>query len=373
MKHQFKKSVLFITAFPPSENAAAEKNTMLLLQDLSANGYNVDLVYFKDADKKEYKPVREKIRILKVVSNSTLFRVQNALRHPFIHPIFSVRYNNSILRELQNAVDNNDYSAIIFDHSQTLLYARMLHFDGPKILICHDVEAQRFERTSNKWMALFCKQTERKVLLSENANVFAFCQKDVDLIKDYYNIDAHVVLDYIDDRIINYKPQKTNDNFVMFGNWVRQDNYEGAVWLLNGLGDYLNRPITVNIIGKRFPIERVKTNDKINIVTLGFVDNPYPLIAESKAMLCPLFSGAGIKVKVIESLASGTPVIGTEIAFEGFSDSYSKFMLRSQDLNSFAREMEMIGFCMEERMAFKDMFLTDYTSLTIPNWLNNNI
>ncbi len=101
----------------------------------------------------------------------------------------------------------------------------------------------------------------------------------------------------------------------MFGNWKRADNYEGALWLLNGLSDYINNPITVDIIGKLFPEEKIIRSEKVTINVSGFVDNPYPIIAESKAMLCPLFSGAGIKVKVIESLACGTPVIGTEIAY----------------------------------------------------------
>jgi len=34
----------------------------------------------------------------------------------------------------------------------------------------------------------------------------------------------------------------------------------------------------------------------------------------SKALISPLFTGAGIKVKVIEALACGIPVIGTDIA-----------------------------------------------------------
>lgn len=368
------KKILFITAFPPSENAAAEKNTMLMLRDLSEHGYHVDLVYFKDADKMEYMPERPSIYVLKMIPNSKQFRIMNALRHFFTHPIFTVRFNNTVLSELQNAINDNNYSAIVFDHSQTLTYARKLQFGGPKLLICHDVEAQRFERTSNKLMAWLCKSSEKQVLLSKNANVFAFCQKDVDLIKEYYDIDSHVILDYIDDRIRSNIPEKISEDYVMFGNWHRKDNYEGALWLLNGLSEYLSDMTTVNIIGKGFPVEKISIDKKkIKLNFMGFVDNPYPEIARSKAMLSPLLSGAGIKVKVMEALASGTPVIGTDIAFEGFSEKYNSFMLKAQDIESFAKLIKQLDFSLADRLKFKDMFINDYQSMTIPKWLDENL
>ena len=291
--------ILFITAFPPSEIAAAEKNTKLMLRDLGKS-YQVDLIYFKDDSVAGYEPEDESVHVIKIIRNSKRYRLQNVIRHPFFHPIFTVRFNGKLLRFIQNRVNENNYSAIIFDHSQTLMYARKIKFDGPKVLLSHDVEAQRFQRTSNKLYAAWCEKSEGYVLSAMNSYVFAFCQKDVDIIKDYYGIDANVCLDYIDERIIKYHPERQNNRFVLFGNWKRADNYEGALWLLNGLSDYIKYPITVDVIGKHFPEEKIIRSEKVKINILGFVDNPYPIIAESKAMLCPLFSGAGIKVKVIE-------------------------------------------------------------------------
>lgn len=366
------RKLLFITAFPPSENAAAEKNTMLMLKDLSHH-YVVDLVYFRDADKKEYEPPFDSITVKKVVMNSWKYRRMNALMCPSFHPIFTVRFNGKVKKYLQGLVDISRYSALVFDHSQTFMYAKKLVFDGPKILICHDVEAQRFERASNKMISWWCRVSEQKVLDSDNAKIFAFCQKDVDLIKEYYNIDAHLNLDYIDERIIDYTPKRIYDYFVLFGNWGRADNYEGALWMLNGIGDYLKSPIKIIIIGKSFPMEKVVRHSKVIIENLGFVDNPYPIIAESKAMLCPLLTGAGIKVKVIESLASGTPTIGTDIAFEGFDEKYSAFMRQCESVHSFAKVVENVQVSLNERLKFKDLFINDYQSMTIPTWLDANL
>jgi glycosyltransferase involved in cell wall biosynthesis len=54
-----------------------------------------------------------------------------------------------------------------------------------------------------------------------------------------------------------------------------------------------------------------------NIEYVGFVERPLDIIYTSRAVVAPLFIGAGIKVKVIDAFTTGTPVIGTDITFEG--------------------------------------------------------
>lgn len=371
------KKILFITAYPPSEKGAAVKNTICMLREFSQN-FSVDVVYFKNRADDYYIPDVSNVNVLHVVHNTKAYRLKNALLHLPLHPIFTVRYSRKVLKIIQKHIEETDYCAIIFDHSQTFMYAQKLKFDGYKIMLSHDIEAQRIGRSSGALMYKLCLFTEKKLLSTPNAKLFALCQKDVNLIKELYCYDASVSLIYVDKNAAASYPNEIRDEFVMFGGWKRPDNYEGALWLLNGLSDYLRKKITINIIGSYFPIEKVHSTEKIMINDLGFVDNPYPLISECRAMLCPLFSGAGIKVKVIDSLACGTPVIGTDIAFEGFPEKYSSFMYRSQDLKDFAHSIETIDVPMEERNSFKDTFVSDYKSTTIPKWLfeelskNNN-
>lgn len=47
-----------------------------------------------------------------------------------------------------------------------------------------------------------------------------------------------------------------------------------------------------------------------------FFKNSYTNIAESQAFIAPIFQGARVKAKVTESLATGTSIIRTELAFE---------------------------------------------------------
>ena len=66
------KKVLFLTAFVPNFSGAAEKNTVLLLEDLSKK-FKVDLLYFKAPTEKEYFPDNSNIKVLNSC-NITLVR-----------------------------------------------------------------------------------------------------------------------------------------------------------------------------------------------------------------------------------------------------------------------------------------------------------
>ena len=50
---------------------------------------------------------------------------------------------------------------------------------------------------------------------------------------------------------------------------------------------------------------------------VGAVDDLGPVFASARLTIAPLRYGAGLKGKVIESLAAGVPCIGTRIAYEG--------------------------------------------------------
>lgn len=156
------------------------------------------------------------------------------------------------------------------------------------------------------------------------------------------------------DAVIEYVP----DYYVLYGNWKRSDNYDSLNWFLNNVYPELSTSLKFKVIGiglsEKFQ-NIIRGYD--NIEYLGFVENPYHIIANAKALISPLHTGAGVKVKVVESLACGTPVIGTEIAFEGISEKYSKFMILANSPSEFVQQINQISFSIETRLEFKKKFL----------------
>lgn len=364
--------ILFLTAFLPHLGAAAEKNTLLMLEDLSKS-FCVDLVYFKYSEQPVYISPNDRIRVKHVYTNSIIKKMLNVLLYPFVHPLFSVRYNRIVLSELKRMLQENNYDAIICDHSQMFLYGKKLGDRIPKILYSHDVIAQRVGRTSNKIITSICKYSERKLVKQGNAHNFTVSGKDCNLLNKLYNANAHLALLYLDPIVEKSMPILVKPNvYVFIGKWSRADNIDGIIWFFHEVAPLIKENVSILIIGKGFPKDKISnSNPQVRLEILGFVDNPYEIIANCTAVISPLFTGAGIKVKVIESLACGSPVIGSDIAFEGLDAKYSNFMLLCKDPSDYIKAMEIARLkSLEERKQMKSIFIADYQSETIPNYLN---
>lgn len=364
-----RKRILVFTAFLPNEAAAGEKNSMLMIKDLSAH-YSVDVAYFKYDNQEEYKPANDNINIIRIFRNSTKVKVLNALKRPFLFPVFTIRYSRSIKKWLQSLVVENRYEAIIFEHSQMLLYAKGLETDALKILFSQDVMYQRISRSQNGLIAWFCKRTENYCLHTENSCSFTISKKDAQLVEQLYGVPSEYSVAYIDDKIIDAVPSQIDDNYVFIGKWSRADNLDGVIWFFDKVAPLIKKKIKVTILGKNFPAEKINNpNPLIDISIPGFVDNPYPMIANSKAMLAPIFTGAGVKQKVLESLACGTPVIGTDVAFEGISTDYQKYMKLVSHPEDYAGQIHSLGISIDERILLKKDFLSNYSKKNVTNYL----
>ena len=156
------------------------------------------------------------------------------------------------------------------------------------------------------------------------------------------------------------------------GNWKRKDNVDGFLWLNHNVFPLIKTKITINVIGKFFPVDRITiSNPLVHLNVCGFVDNPYPMIANSRALIAPVFTGAGVKVKVLEALACGTPVVGTDVAFEGIVKN-DNMMLQFDDANQCA-EMMYANIPLEARRQNKQSFISMYSQRSIPFYLQQII
>jgi len=364
------KKILFITAFVPSPIAAGDKITQEFISDLSKENL-VDLIYYKYDWNNDYIIPNKNVKVLRIVKNSIFKKIFNILLFPFIHPLFSVRFNWSILNFIKKKIRVEQYDLVIFDHSQTFLFGKFLK-DIPKLFIAHDVIVQRVSRTSNFFITYLTEYSEKYVLSALKSKVFTFSLKDAKILKETYNIDAGVTNFYIDREILKVYPQNIENSIIFIGKWARADNSDGLYWFLKEVHPLLPRNIIIKIIGVGLSEKIQKIVCKYdNIVYLGFVDNPYIEISNAKVVASPLFTGAGVKVKVIEALACGTPVIGTPIAFEGIPSMYSDFMIEAINAEQFAEKILDLDFSLEQRAAMKLHFINTYISGTILSYTHD--
>lgn len=71
------------------------------------------------------------------------------------------------------------------------------------------------------------------------------------------------------------------------------------------------------IAGGGAPDEITKFHGHYNVEVVGFVSEVVPLLQESAAMIVPLKSGSGMRIKIIEAMAAELPIITTSVGCEG--------------------------------------------------------
>ncbi len=72
------------------------------------------------------------------------------------------------------------------------------------------------------------------------------------------------------------------------------------------------------------------------VEVLGFVEDIQPLFSSSALFICPIRSGSGVRVKLLEAFASGIPVVSTYLGAEGLARTDGEFCGLADDPAGFA-------------------------------------
>jgi glycosyltransferase involved in cell wall biosynthesis len=110
-------------------------------------------------------------------------------------------------------------------------------------------------------------------------------------------------------------------------------NSAGIHWFLTNIYPYLNGNIKILIAGK---IVAAIQGEYRNITRIGYVQNLTDLYSQIKISICPLLNGTGMKIKVIEAMSYGIPVVCTARGVDGFPDKNENGCLVADDPLKFA-------------------------------------
>lgn len=306
------KKILFISAFPPCQKTAGQDYTRRLINDLVEKNYDVSIVYAAYPGHEVELP--ENVHVLDVIKPN----LKRCLKKILFHPFFTKRFDKRILNKI-NLISKN-FDMLYFDFSQVHLYAKYVNHPL-KVMMCHDVICQKFSR-KGRWQLPFIKKSEGKILNYANW-IITFSEKDSKVIKNTYGFDSKAVNFYLKNGHYQYSGIMLYRNtFCFYGAWNREENIEGLDWYLRNVHNHINSKIEFIVIGGGMSSDfQNKLCEFKNIKYLGFVDDPVVEISKCQALIAPLRKGAGVKVKVIDALSSGTPVIGSSVAFEGILDN----------------------------------------------------
>jgi glycosyltransferase involved in cell wall biosynthesis len=71
----------------------------------------------------------------------------------------------------------------------------------------------------------------------------------------------------------------------------------------------------------------------------GFVEDIAEPLGRCAVFVCPILSGSGVRVKLLEAYAAGIPVVSTRVGAEGLGDRDGEFCMLSDDPAGFAERV----------------------------------
>ena len=115
------------------------------------------------------------------------------------------------------------------------------------------------------------------------------------------------------------------------GTMSHPPNRDGAIWLVEEVWPVLRGLVpnaTLRIVGRnptRDVVSLASRRDGIEVI--GGVPTLAPYYADARVVVAPIMSGGGTRLKVLDALAVGRPVVATTVAVEGLSISEGEGVL----------------------------------------------
>lgn len=177
-------------------------------------------------------------------------------------------------------------------------------------------------------------------------------KKDTKLLLDA-GISPEIVTNWIpyyqDLSSMDYVGDK--NDIVFYGAMGRPENHMSALWFIEHvmpLIQHLDVRFTV-IGGGAQDSLRAHESDKVKV--LGYVEELEPYFCSSLCLAAPLVLGAGIKVKVLEGMSAGLPVVTNEIGIEGIDAVDGQDYIYAEKPEEYAEAIEKLLNNKEYRMA----------------------
>ena len=146
-------------------------------------------------------------------------------------------------------------------------------------------------------------ERERQLLLQ---NISKF-NNPVEVIPNCLNMDEYKII----------KVEKKSNTLIFTGPFKYHANYEAMLWFVGEVFPFVleqvpNAHLIITGDHANLPLPSSK-----NITLTGYVDNIKTLIASSSVNIAPLLSGGGTRLKILEAMALGIPVVATSKGAEG--------------------------------------------------------
>lgn len=262
----------------------------------------------------------------------TRVNARGALAHLLSGESYNVaRFHASDLEHrLREILRREVFDLVLLESLFTVPYVPLLrqYVDGPVVLRAHNVEHRIWEGLAAETDQI-SRRLYLKILTDQLTRYEVTALRDIDALIAISQEDAGIFADLGCERPIHVTPfgfdapdvpvpdSRLPDHVFHFGAMDWTPNRGGVRWLQEEVWPRVRaaRPGTELVLaGRDFPADW-PVGEGVRV--LGEVEDAWDMLNRNGIMTIPLLAGSGVRIKAIEGLATGRPIVSTALGMQG--------------------------------------------------------
>lgn len=259
-------------------------------------------------------------------------RIGRALTFRRSLPDFATTYSRYLFNKI---LQDRSYDYIVISYAYWVNLVRKNPYikDAKLIIDTHDfLTAQEQKRKKFSIGKGFAEEMERLAIFDQ---IWAISAEEQYLFSQFTTVPVKLLPFCTEDHTSNVSEKNYDVIYVASDN---PHNRRAADWFFNEVYPLLSSSFSWCVIGsihKYVP-------DLDNVHKLPYVEDLGDYYTRAKLAICPMLSGTGVKIKVIEALAYGLPVVCSPRGVDGLVNKTENGCVVAQSETDFAAAIERL-------------------------------
>ncbi|MCL4360441.1 glycosyltransferase [Patescibacteria group bacterium] len=282
----------------------------------------------------------------------TMFR---SLGSPYPYAVF--KFYNPLMKSLiLSSLANSDFDAIWIDHASMTPYLPS-NFRGQRILETHNAEHILYRRVAReeprwKWKTFFFLESVKYERVLKRAlgcfdTVLTISRTDSKALTALTSGDTPFHLRILPPSVRTLRVQKyaggDGHTILFVGLLTWYPNRLGVNWFIKYVFPLIKQaraPVNCMFVGEH--VRHLPKNLPGGISFVGHVTDLRPYFKQASVFIVPLFSGSGIRIKILEAMTAGVPIVSTSVGAEGIPVTHGKNIYLADNPANFAKCISLL-------------------------------
>ena len=267
-------------------------------------------------------------------------------------PYNAVRFiSNDFTHALEELLEEKEFDVIQLEGLYVCPYIPVIRKKTKALVVyrAHNVEFEIWERTasfSKGFTKFYLKNLSKRIkrfetgFLNQYDVLVPITARDAGILNKLGNVrPAYVSQTGIDSSLLIPNAKKLEyPSLFHIGSMEWAPNQEALIWFVENCWPAIHKKypqLKFFVAGRNAPEWLRQKLSLENIVFKGEVEDAYDFMNSKAIMVVPLFSGSGMRVKIIEGMALGKSIVATPIGAEGIDVENRRHLLIAKDQDEF--------------------------------------